>query len=344
MTTVRFHTLSALGDARGLDRSPPGGGFAGDALPAGREREQETQRSLSQMDQSKIDAANVVLGRLTDYPEDHGDGALRRGTATGVSRRRRAVPGRRRRSRSTARRSDSGGRGLVGARCGPGQRKPITFDVDAAGETHEVTIARERCLPDVDEPIARDVKLIDAFPFDVKIASGDVGGPSAGLMWALGLYELMTPGDLTGGPHDRGDGDDRHATARVGPIGGIWDKVVAAQRAGADVFLVPADDMAELEGVDTGEMRLVSVATFQQALDALAQLGGQRGSRARVRPGRRPLAAFRTACVRLGRRSRCAAPGRDEHRHDAPSDMPANTRRWPIIVIGILVLLFIGSR
>ena len=100
----------------------------------------------------------------------------------------------------------------------------------------------------------------------------------------------------------------------MGPIGGIEDKVVAAERAGAAVFLVPSDNMAELKGVDTGDMKLVSVSTFQEALDALASLGGQGiQSGATVRPaadvGR--TTALSTACVRLATRDRDVASGRD---------------------------------
>jgi PDZ domain-containing protein len=116
------------------------------------------------------------------------------------------------------------------------------------------------------------VSLLDAFPFPVTMASGDVGGPSAGLMWALGLYELLTPGDLTQGRAIAGTGTiDLEGT--VGPIGGIRDKVIAAERSGADVFFVPADNMAELEGLDTGDLELVPVGSFD---DALAELDAAR--------------------------------------------------------------------
>jgi Lon-like protease len=93
-------------------------------------------------------------------------------------------------------------------------------------------------------------------------------------MWALGLFDLLTPGDMTAGLTIAGTGtiDTRGG---VGPIGGIEDKVVAAQRAGATVFLVPADNMKELTGVDTDDMELISVSKFQEALDALQQLGGE---------------------------------------------------------------------
>jgi Lon-like protease len=144
---------------------------------------------------------------------------------------------------------------------------PITFEVRAGGETHDVTVTRARCDPRIDRPLV-GIFMIDAFPFGVQISSGEVGGPSAGLMWALGLYDLLTPGDLTGGMTIAGTGTIDTQGA-VGPIGGILDKVVAAERAGAMIFLVPADNMAELGDEDTGDMRLISVATFKEALEAL---------------------------------------------------------------------------
>ena len=120
MTTVRFHTLSALGMlVAWID--PHQAVVSRETLyPPGETAEQETQRSLSQMDQSKIDAADVVLRRLTDYPKDHGDGALLEFVVPGVSRRRRALRGRR---GDVDRRHAGpfGGRGVVGARRGPGQ-------------------------------------------------------------------------------------------------------------------------------------------------------------------------------------------------------------------------------
>jgi PDZ domain-containing protein len=144
---------------------------------------------------------------------------------------------------------------------------PITFQVRAGGEPSTVTLTRERCDPRVKRPLV-GINLIDAFPFGVQISSGDVGGPSAGLMFALGLYDLLTPGDLTGGKVIAGTGTI-DPDGNVGPIGGIRDKVVAAERAGAQLFLVPADNMDELRGVDTGTMRLVAVSSFEDALDAL---------------------------------------------------------------------------
>jgi len=91
-------------------------------------------------------------------------------------------------------------------------------------------------------------------------------------MWALGLYELLTPGDLTAGRTIAGTGEIA-PDGTVYPIGGIRDKVVAAERTGATLFLAPADNMSELAGVDTGDMQVVSVATLDDAIAALQPSG-----------------------------------------------------------------------
>lgn len=87
-------------------------------------------------------------------------------------------------------------------------------------------------------------------------------------MFALGLYDALTPGDLTDGRTIAGTGTITPA-GDVGGIGGIADKVIGAERAGASVFLVPEPNMRELQGIDSGDMRLVSVATFDEAVEAL---------------------------------------------------------------------------
>jgi PDZ domain-containing protein len=270
MTTVRFHTVSALG-ALFAWLDPHQAVVPESTLyPPGETVEQEEQRALSQMDQSKIDASYVVLRRLADYPEEHGDGALIEYVSPGCPAEGKLFTGDVVESidGTPVHSQDDAAEALDGAPAGD----PITFEVRAGGETHDVTVTRARCDPEIDRPLI-GIFMIDAFPFGVQISSGDVGGPSAGLMWALGLYDLLTPGDLTAGMTIAGTGtiDTRGG---VGPIGGILDKVVAAERAGAMVFLVPADNMGELRDEDTGDMRLISVNTFKDALDALEALDG----------------------------------------------------------------------
>jgi PDZ domain-containing protein len=216
------------------------------------------------MDQSKIDATWVVLRRLTTYPKQHGAGALVESTVPDCSADGRLFPG----DVITAIDGHAVGdtadvrRILHVAKAG----QALSFRLDVDGKVERATFARKPCGPD--KQLLVGFRSIDAFPFPITIDSGDVGGPSAGLMWALGLYELMTPGDLTGGRTIAGTGTI-DLSGNVGPIGGIRDKVVAAQHAGASIFLAPADDMPELAGVDTGAMQVISVATFVDALRAL---------------------------------------------------------------------------
>ena len=117
----------------------------------------------------------------------------------------------------------------------------LTFRVSAAGQTHDVALVRKKCDPSVDRPIV-GIVMVNSFPFPLSISSGDIGGPSAGLMWSIGLYDLLTPDDLTSGRTIAGTGTI-DLDGKVGPIGGIADKVVAARRVGATVFLAPKDNM-----------------------------------------------------------------------------------------------------
>jgi Lon-like protease len=109
------------------------------------------------------------------------------------------------------------------------------------------------------------------FPFDVDLnISENIGGPSAGLMFALGIFDVLTPGSLTGGKAIAGTGEI-DAQGRVGPIGGIQQKVAGAQEDGAELFLVPADNCKEALGAnyDPDEIRLVKATSFEQAIDTL---------------------------------------------------------------------------
>ena len=96
-------------------------------------------------------------------------------------------------------------------------------------------------------------------PFPVKIDAGNVGGPSAGLMFSLVIYDKLTEGAMTGGAKIAGTGtiDD---SGKVGPIGGIRQKVVGAQHAGATFFLAPEANCAELAGkVPEGILSLINI-------------------------------------------------------------------------------------
>jgi PDZ domain-containing protein len=111
-------------------------------------------------------------------------------------------------------------------------------------------------------------------PFPIEIDSGDVGGPSAGLAFTLTLIDLLTPGSITGDLEVAATGEIL-VDGRVGPIGGLHQKTTAVEATDADVFLVPADQAAEAQAEAEGsDLRIVPVSTLDDALAALAELGG----------------------------------------------------------------------
>jgi len=110
-------------------------------------------------------------------------------------------------------------------------------------------------------------------PVNLAIDTEDIGGPSAGLMFTLGIIDKLTPGDLTGGRKIAGTGQIELGGA-VDPIGGIDEKLVAAKRQGATVFLVPADNCAEAKAHPPAGLRLVKVRTLKDALGFLQSKPG----------------------------------------------------------------------
>jgi PDZ domain-containing protein len=120
-----------------------------------------------------------------------------------------------------------------------------------------------------DQPVI-GIYPVANFPFDIRIESGSIGGPSAGLMWTLGVTDLLTSGDLTADLAIAGTGTV-DLNGNVGPIGGITLKVVAAERANAEAFLVPQPNLAEARTVAT-DLRLVPVSNVEQAISFLESL------------------------------------------------------------------------
>lgn len=111
------------------------------------------------------------------------------------------------------------------------------------------------------------------FPIDVEIDTKQIGGPSAGLAFTLGTLDMLTPGELTGGKKVAVTGTI-DLNGNVGPIGGLDQKTVAAREAGADVFLVPTDEIDQALAHAEGEIEIIGVATLDEALAALDELGG----------------------------------------------------------------------
>ncbi|WP_405882350.1 PDZ domain-containing protein [Streptomyces sp. NBC_01136] len=109
------------------------------------------------------------------------------------------------------------------------------------------------------------------FPFSIDIKLADVGGPSAGLMFSLGIVDKLTPGNLTGGKFVAGTGTiDDNGT--VGPIGGIELKTIGAREKGAQYFLTPKDNCAAAAKDTPGGLTLVKVNTIDDAMNALKDI------------------------------------------------------------------------
>lgn len=106
------------------------------------------------------------------------------------------------------------------------------------------------------------------FPFDVTIQLDNVGGPSAGMMFALGIIDKLTPGKLNGGKNVAGTGTIDSA-GTVGPIGGIRQKLFGARDAGAKYFLAPDSNCNEVVGHVPDGIRVFSVKTLDDSMKAL---------------------------------------------------------------------------
>ncbi|MEP6481995.1 MAG: S16 family serine protease [Rhodoglobus sp.] len=153
-----------------------------------------------------------------------------------------------------------------------GTDKPAEVVVERAGEqkTFEVTPTLSTGADPV--PILGIVVGSDyQFPVDVTIQLENVGGPSAGQMFALGIIDKLTPGELNGGKDVAGTGTIT-AAGDVGPIGGIRQKLYGARAAGATYFLAPKSNCNEVTGHVPAGLTVFAVSTLGDSLKALKAL------------------------------------------------------------------------
>ena len=118
------------------------------------------------------------------------------------------------------------------------------------------------------------------FPFPVNINSDNIGGPSAGLAWTLGILNALGGGQLTGGRIVAATGTIR-PDGSVGDVGGVQQKTVAVEQAGASVFLVPDPELATARAMATPGLKVMAVGSLGQALSDLERLGGNLGDAAK---------------------------------------------------------------
>ena len=157
------------------------------------------------------------------------------------------------------------------------------------GET--VTIGLTREIDGIDTEISISTKLIEHieysnepmvgflattvnerfdFPLEIDIKTGNVGGPSAGLMMALNVYNNLIPNDITNSLIIAGTGTIE-IDGSVGPVGGIRQKVIAAKRAGSELILVPTANYEEASPLSTDDTAIVAVDSFEEALKVISE-------------------------------------------------------------------------
>jgi PDZ domain-containing protein len=250
--------------------------------PSGLSDEEVIRENAAEMDTSEIAATVAALSELGFRLE--ADGALVRATQPGTSARRKLRPG-----------------DVIVEVDG----RPVVSPVDVksaiqrrrVGEVVEVSVMRageRRLLPMRTMP-ARGAggggvigaELLQSFrlPFGVAIDAGEVGGPSAGLAFALAIVELLDPLDLTRGRiiADTGTIDFE---GRVGVVGGIQQKARGAARLGASLFLVPKAQQEEARAEAGPRMRVIGVSSLHEAVEVLRAEAPSEGGRAGSEAGR----------------------------------------------------------
>ncbi|QYM65525.1 PDZ domain-containing protein [Microbacterium sp. Se5.02b] len=152
---------------------------------------------------------------------------------------------------------------------------------DAGGDPVELTVLRDgdeqqvEVTPEEHTEAGNTTWLIGVtlrtdydFEVDVTIQLDNVGGPSAGMMFALGIIDTLTEGELNGGENVAGTGTI-DAAGTVGPIGGIRQKLYGARDAGAEFFLAPEANCDEVVGHIPDGLQVIRTATLDESLAAL---------------------------------------------------------------------------
>jgi PDZ domain-containing protein len=149
-------------------------------------------------------------------------------------------------------------------------RKPggrVTLTIDRKGATKTITLATKNVNGQPVVGLELDPQSY-RFPFTVKINLADIGGPSAGLMFTLGIINKITTDNLTGGRFIAGTGEIA-PNGEIAPIGGIQQKMAGARSAGATIFLTPAANCSNTTGAVPAGLRLVKVTSLANAVSEL---------------------------------------------------------------------------
>ncbi len=161
---------------------------------------------------------------------------------------------------------------FIAAVGGTSTTTPYEIGIERNGTPHTVTL--HKAIIAGKAVFGIEVADAPSVPIEVTLDPTVIGGPSAGLMFALGIYDRLTPGNLAGSTVVAGTGQlDLQHLGQVDAIGGIQQKLYAARHHDhATVFLAPADNCADTRGAVPAGLRVVPVASFTAALAVLAQV------------------------------------------------------------------------
>ena len=148
----------------------------------------------------------------------------------------------------------------------------VVLSVLRGGRSTDVTVTTASSNRDKKKPVI-GIVTEEGYLYSPRVNYGidpQVVGPSAGLVFSLAIYDKITEQQLVDGRHVAGTGTI-DADGTVGGIGGIQEKIAGAQKAGSDIFLVPAGNCQDLAGMESS-MKLVKVSTLREAVTALQAL------------------------------------------------------------------------
>lgn len=156
---------------------------------------------------------------------------------------------------------------------------PLTMTVTREGAAVDVEITPELNDAETPEPVVGiEITTNYDFPFEVNVQLSDVGGPSAGQVFALAIVDKLTPGSLNGGLEIAGTGTITDS-GLIGPIGGITQKLYGAQRSGADYFLAPLSNCADIAaGPVPDGLDIYAVSTLADSIYVLNTLSTGAGT------------------------------------------------------------------
>jgi Lon-like protease len=239
-----------------------------EAFPEGQTTEESQQQSAAQMDQSQQAAVAAALSATGyDYETTVSVGALAEGgpsidilevgdVITAVN--------------ATPVFTPADLRTLIADH---GTETPLTLTISREGAELVVEVTPVLSADDEPRPAIGIIASTNyVFPFEIEIEQGDIGGPSAGQIFALGIIDKLTPGALLDGFSVAGTGTIA-PTGEIGPIGGITQKLYGAERAGATVFLAPMSNCADIAAGPVPEgLDIYAVNTLGQSLYVLNTL------------------------------------------------------------------------